>query len=193
MNDFSVIGKLAKSGRAAFRTREVSAFIGNYGYARLLLSRLKKKGKLVSVRNGWWAFPDALGEAVACEISKPCFVSFLSALQLHGLTTQSSLEIQLAVCRKPKNYLLPAARVREFRVDRKRFNNFSVLGNVFLASPEKAFADCCNAPRTCPRAVLLEALASGKLDLKLVKRFVSRMGLKRLLELVKIVGTQRFG
>src|SRR3989338_2493497 len=48
---------LRKTGRGAFRTREYAALVGNSGYARVALHRLKNKGEIFLVKRGWWAFP----------------------------------------------------------------------------------------------------------------------------------------
>lgn len=153
-----ILAEFRKSGRSAFWTREYAALLGKPSYARLNLHRLKARNELVSVRNGWWAFPDALPEAVACEISKPCYLSFHSALYLHNLTTQIPRLIQLAVVRYGRSYRVFGNLVKEYKINRGAFNNFSSKGGLLLASPEKAFADCLNLPRSCPEIVLREVL-----------------------------------
>ncbi len=39
-------------GKSAFRVSELARTVGNYGYARVLLQRLKKKGDVALVRGG---------------------------------------------------------------------------------------------------------------------------------------------
>ena len=181
-----VLRGFAVAGRQAFRTREFAALIGESGYARVLLHRLKERGELVLARRGWWAFGNALPEAVACELSWPCFVSFHSALFLHGLTSQVPRFVQLAVARNARRYSVLGVGVREFRVGREAFNCFSQRDGLFLASPEKAVADCFCVPRACPEVVLVEALAG--VDLDVVRALVlKRAGLKRLERLAKRV------
>lgn len=186
-----ILGGFVRLGRSAFRTREYTGLLGKPAYARLALHRLKKKGELVLVRRGWWAFPKALPEAVACEISKPCYVSFHSALYLHGLTTQISRVIQLAVVRNGGNYNVFGTKVKEYRVDASRFNNFFSKEGLLLAAPEKAFADCLNTPRACPEVVLKEALS--KISEDAARQLASAAGAKRLSRLLKIVGQERTG
>lgn len=174
-----ILTSLKKTGRHAFRTREYAALLGKGGYARLVLHRLKIKGEIILVRNGRWAFADALPEAVACEISAPCYISFHSALFLHGMTTQTPRNIQVAVTRRTKSYSVFGMSVKEFKVAKKSFNNFYVQDGVLLASPEKAFADCISLPRTCPEIVISEAL--DRVDVKKVRLLLhSKASLKRL-------------
>ncbi|MEW6528791.1 MAG: hypothetical protein AB1391_02795 [Candidatus Micrarchaeota archaeon] len=166
-----ILASLKKAGRCAFRTKEYAALLGKKEYARLVLHRLKEKGGITSVRNGWWAFSGSIPEAVACEISKPCYVSFHSALFLHGLTTQTPRVIQIAVTRRTRAYTLFGMVVKEFKMLKKSFNNFYAKEGVLLASPEKAFADCISLPRSCPEIVLFEAL--DKIDIEKVRSLLS--------------------
>ena len=178
-----ILELLGKAGRNAFRTREFAAFVGNEAYARVVLHRLHKKKQLVPAKRGWWAFPNALPEEVACEISKPCYVSFHSALYLHGLTTQIPRIVQLAVARNAKTYSVLGVRVKEYKIKKEFFNGFYAKESLLVASAEKAFADCLNAPRSCPKIILKETL--GGIDLDLAKKFISKPGLKRLEELIE--------
>jgi len=178
-----ILQALKKADRAAFRTREYAALLNKQGYARLVLHRLKVKGELISIKNGWWAFPDALPDAIACEMSKPCYLSFHSALSLHGLTTQTPRNIQLAVIRKTRKYKISEIEVMEYKIKKGQFNNFSRSEGMMIASQEKAFADCLLLPRACPEIVLLEAI--GKVDLDKVKQLITPMANKRLKRLMR--------
>ena len=137
------------------------------GYIRLMLHRSYKKGEIKKVKNGWWALADSMGEAVACEVSKPAYISFHSALYLHGLTTQIPRKIQLATLRKPKKYTIDGTQVVEYKIKKENFNTFYLKDSILLASKEKAFTDCLILPRTCPEMVLIEVI--GNLDLNILK------------------------
>ena len=130
----TILADLKRAGRSAFRIREFAALLGKRAYARLVLHRLNEKGELVLVMNGWWAFPESIPEAVACEISKPCYVSFHSALFLHGLTTQTPRSVQVAVARKTKpSYEVSGLKVKEFKIAKEQFNNFIAKDGILLA------------------------------------------------------------
>jgi len=175
----TILADLKRAGRSAFRIREFAALLGKRAYARLVLHRLNEKGELVLVMNGWWAFPESIPEAVACEISKPCYVSFHSALFLHGLTTQTPRSVQVAVARKTKpSYEVSGLKVKEFKIAK--------------ASPEKAFADCISLPRTCPDFILTET--AGKMDTDLVRQLLpSKAAIRRLEKVMKNAGSERSG
>lgn len=174
-----------KAGTAAFRSREYAALLGKKAYARLVLHRLKNRGEIVFVRNGWWAFPDSVVEAIASEVSKPCYVSFHSALFLNGLTTQIPAIVQIAVARKPKNYKIFERSVKEFRIQKSQFNGFYRKEGVLLASPEKAFFDALALPRTCSEIVLLEALKKLDIDKINPRTIAEKKRLKRLIKNVE--------
>jgi hypothetical protein len=72
--------------------------------------------------------------------------------------------------------------VKEYKVDKRFFNHFAARDGLLLATPEKAFADCLNVPRSCPSVVLVEAIT--RVDLSKVKELCSLRGLKRL----KVIG-----
>jgi len=178
-----IIRAMKKANRAAFRTREYAAMLGRKGYARLVLHRLKTKGELVSVKNGWWAFPDSVPEAVACEISNPAYISFHSALYLHGMTTQTPRKIQIAVARKTRSYSVFRIPVKEYKVKRDQFSYFYRKEGILLATPEKAFADSLAIPRACPEIVLIEA--AGKIDREKVRgMLISASAKKRFRRLI---------
>src|SRR3989338_7873930 len=157
----TVLESWNKIGKSAFRTSEMAKLVGNSAYSRVLLHRLKKKGKIALVRRGIWAFSDAIPQVVACEISKPAFLSFFSALYIHGLTTQIPIVIQLAVVRNATRYNIFDQRVQEYKVRSDFFNNFQEVDGILLASKEKAFADSLMIHRSCPLGVLVEALGIG--------------------------------
>lgn len=185
-----ILAALRKTGRSAFKTNEYAALLGKGGYARLILHRLKKKGELIPVKRGWWAFSDALPEAVACEVSQPSYVSFHSALFLHSLTTQIPRTIQLAVARNAREYAIPGAKVKEYKVKKEQFKNFSRKDGVLLAFPEKAVADCLAIPRACPEIVLYEAVRG--LDSSKVKELISSKAAEmRLKRVVRHAGKER--
>ncbi|MDP3742532.1 MAG: hypothetical protein Q8R15_04415 [Candidatus Micrarchaeota archaeon] len=185
----NILATFRKAGRGAFSTREYSALRGKGGYARLVLHRLKKRGELRLVRNGWWSFSDAMPEDVACQISQPCYVSFHSALYMHELTTQIPRKVQLAVCRNATTYNIPGTPVKEYKVKKDQFNGFVNKEGTPIATPEKAFADSLNVPRACPQIVLRDAIES--IDIEKVKPLLSKKALKRLNRLRRVINAEK--
>ncbi len=167
--------------KPAFRTCEfISELHGKAAYANTVLYRLKKAGKIMQVKRGWLAKAGTTPLEIACQISYPCYVSFHSALHVHGLTTQIPKVVQLAVCRKARKYEFPGGKTREYRLKRHLFTGFEVKQGIPIAAPEKAFADCLRLPRACPLAVLAEALEN--VDIWKVKKMCNKRMQKRLKE-----------
>jgi len=181
-----ILQRFKKAKRAVFRTREYAALLGKKNYARLVLHRLKERGEIEPIKNGWWAFAGEMHEAIACEISQPCYISFHSALYLHGLTTQIPGIVRLAVCRTAHRYEVFGTPVQEYRVKPKQFNGFKKMDGILIATPEKALADCLNIPKACITTILVESLEG--IDAKKVNPFLSKNGLKRFRRLLKHAG-----
>ncbi len=180
-----VLGKL----HPTFRVREFAAVQGKgIAYARVALHRQKLAGRIVQAKQGWWAKQGVLPLEAASAISYPCYVSFLSALALHGLTTQSSGVVQLAVCRRARKYSAMGEGVQEYKLPKEAFAGFVVDNGVPIAEAEKAFADCLRLPRACPAVVLSESLL--KLDGKKIRRHCSKRMLARLAKVEKEAGAE---
>ncbi len=158
MKNTKIIDIIRQAGQSAFRTQEYVALTQNPNYAHVQLHRLHQKDIIQIVRRGWWAFPDAMPEAVACEMSAPAYLSFHTALHLHGLTTQPYRKIQLAVARNAKKYAVLATPVQEYRVAKNQFRDYEKKDGLLIAKPEKALADALNVPRSCPEFIITEVL-----------------------------------
>lgn len=185
-----ILQLIKKAGKTAFRTKEYAALLNKSKYARLVLHRLKEKGELVRIKNGWWAFANSAPEAIAVEVSKPAYLSFHSALFLHGLTTQIPSKIQLAVSRKVKNYSFDSYSVKEFKIKKNEFTAFFRKGALLIASAEKALADAISYPRSCPEVVLIESLK--KIDLTKINEFLhTKAAKKRLKRLIRYAKSER--
>ncbi len=185
MKNINVMAFLRKAGKKTISTKQAYALFDSRGYARLALSRLKKRGALKPVRNGWWALSDASAEEVACEISAPCYISFHSALYLAGMTTQIPGSVQVAILRqRPRTYRVFGTVVREIRLkNREEFRSFAKTDGIVCATTPKATADCLNYPRTCPQTVVVEALERVGADE--VEPLLSKGGKKRFRRLMR--------
>lgn len=175
----NAIDILRSAGRAAFSSREYAALRGNKAYAHLELHRLHKKGVLELVRRGWWAFSDAMPEAIACAMSAPAYISFHTAIHLHGLTTQTHRIIQLAVARNAKRYDIFGTKVQEYRIPKSQFSNYEKKDNLLIALPEKAVADAIAIPRSCPAIIIAEALQ--QIDADKVRHYLESTEAKKRL------------
>ena len=77
------------------------------GFSRMALSTLARQGKLTRLCRGLYALPDraATEHATLAELASKhpnVLVCLLSALQFHGLTTQSPFEVWVAIANKAR-------------------------------------------------------------------------------------------
>lgn len=146
------------------RSRDLEA----HGIAREHVRRLYRRGLLTRVGRGLYSGPqDRFTEhhtlAQACKRVPHGIVCLLSALRLHGLTTQTPHEVWLAIgskARSPKESAL-ALRIVRFSgkaltsgIEERRIEGVTVK----VYSPAKTVADCFKHRNKIGLDVALEAL-----------------------------------
>lgn len=150
--------------RGVLRPRDLDPL----GVPRVTLSRLANQGLVERVSRGLYRLPeaDATEHRALAEVCKRVphgIVCLLSALQFHGLTTQTPFEVWLAIdvkARKPRlDY--PALRVVRFSGEALTFGieKRDVEGvTVRVTSPAKTVADCFKFRNKIGLDVAVEAL-----------------------------------
>jgi predicted transcriptional regulator of viral defense system len=146
------------------RPRDVEAC----GFSRMALSTLARQGQLTRLCRGLYALPDrsvsehaALAEVVSKHPN--VVVCLLSALQFHGLTTQSPFEVWVAIANKARAPKMdyPPLRIVRFSgdaltegVEEHQVDGFTVR----VTSVAKTVADCFKYRNKIGLDVALEAL-----------------------------------
>jgi len=141
---------LRELGRHVFTTSEVAAVRGaSVAATSQTLRRLEADGRVVRVARGVWCDPEdpgftpfALVHALAG--SHPAYVSFVSALHLHGIVEQIPQVIYSATTGHTARRHTPIATYSFHRIDPRFFDGYDWYrgGNDFLiAAPEKALID----------------------------------------------------
>ncbi len=146
------------------RPRDVEAF----GFSRMALSTLAREGKLTRLCRGLYALPDrpASEHATLAEVASKhpsTLVCLLSALQFHGLTTQSPFEVWVAIANKARAPKMdyPPLRIVRFSGDAltEGVEEHLVDGvTVRVTSVAKTVADCFKYRNKIGLDVALEAL-----------------------------------
>ena len=163
--------KLLRSGGTA-RSRDLVAG----GVLRMHLSRMVAAGKLQRVARGLYALPTYQGgehsELVAVAKRVPAAVfCLLTALRLHGLTTQAPFEVWIAIGNSDHAPRMdyPPLRIVRFSaaslaegVETKRVDGV----HVRLTSVAKTVADCFKFRNKIGLDVALEALREARRDRK---------------------------
>ncbi len=141
---------LRKLGRPVFTSREVAAVRGaSVAATSQSLRRLEADGRVVRVARGIWCDPEdprftpfALVHALAG--THPAYVSFVSALHLHGIIEQIPQVIYAATTGHTARRRTPVGTYSYHRIDPRFFDGYDWYrgGDDFLvATPEKALID----------------------------------------------------
>ncbi len=166
MSPSDTILELART-RGVLRSRDLSSRAG--GSYRVALSALSRQGKLVRVARGLYALPEherrehaALGE-MAIRYPSAVFC-LLTALQVHGLGTQSPHEIWIAIGNKARvpSVDYPPLRVARFSDESLGYGVAQLSADGVVQIPvtdiAKTIADCFKYRNKIGLDVALEAL-----------------------------------
>lgn len=151
--------------KGAVRSRELV----EAGIARVQLSRMVAAGELVRLSRGLYGLPDRAGidtdegVVVVAERISGARLCLLTALRLHGLTTQAPFEVWIAIGNKDRAPRLdwPALRVVRYSGEAldAGLETRSVGGReVLVTSAAKTVADCFKFRNLVGLDVAIEAL-----------------------------------
>lgn len=160
----NAIFQLARE-RGILRSRDLAA----KGLSRNSLARLVKANQMICLSRGLYVLPDKdlTEQSTLVEVAvkfPQSFFCLLTALQLHGLTTQTPSEVWLAVAnyaREPKMDYPPLRVIRatgevlEYGVDSMLIDG---VVTVRVTSIERAIADCFKFRNKVGLDVAIEAL-----------------------------------
>jgi len=140
----------------------------SHGISRVYLKRLVDSGQIERIGRGLYTLTGAdLGEkrslAQASKRVPHGVICLLSALRLHGLTTQNPFEVWIAVDQKARRPAVSYPPLRIIHLSGKAFGSgiedHSVEGiNVRVYCAAKTVADCFKFRNKIGTAVALEAL-----------------------------------
>ncbi len=177
MDSDSFRDALEREGIVVFSSKDAARVIGKPpGYTRLFLSRLAKRGKILRIERGKYCLRSASDLEAASNLAFPSYVSFLSALAFHGLTTQIPVQVQVACQKQKKGVEFGNVRIDFIKLKRAAFFGFRRFGNSFVAEPEKAVIDGLYAPERLPFSEVIYALKQGRMDTRKLCEYAERMG-----------------
>ena len=129
-------------------TGEAATALGmSLSSASRLLSRLEGEGRVYRLRRGLWSVgsrrPDAL--AVVGDLTRPypSYVSFLSALNHHGIIDQLPRDIEVASLDRARSIVTGAATYAIHHLPPHLFAGWTMTVRGPVAVPEKALFDSC--------------------------------------------------
>lgn len=147
----SLAQALVAIGRPVFTTREIAAIRGaSVSSTTQALARMEREEILVRASRGLWCVPTdprftAFALVAFLAGKHRAYVSFLSALHLHGLTEQIPQVIYAATTAHTRVTRTPVATYSFHRLHPSLFAGFDwhSSGQFLIATPEKAVVDSC--------------------------------------------------
>lgn len=176
MNFNSFQAYLRQNGIAAFTPNDASRITGKApSYCKVFLSRQAKAGNIQRIEKGKYCPTGADLHEVASSLASPSYISFLSALAYHGLTTQIPHEMQVACIKQKKPVEFGGMRIVFSKLRRSAFFGFGCHGNAIVATAEKAVMDGLLFPEKLPIGEAFFAIRQGKLDVGRLAEYAFRL------------------
>jgi len=186
VNDFLMKLRLLK--KPVFRMNDVSRILRkDEKYVRLFLERVAERGLLKRIERGKYAFEDENPLLTASNLIFPSYISFISALNYYGLTTQIPKTIFVVCLQQKKEIKLNDCEIKFIKFNRKKFFGYKKEKInekfLFIGETEKIIADSLFFPKYCPLSEVLFALENAELSTEKLVFYsskMSRVALKRL-------------
>jgi predicted transcriptional regulator of viral defense system len=181
--------------------------------ARILATRLVKKGWLARIRRGVYQFvPAQMGGyerqdwfMILQAVRAPYYLSFLAAAYHYGLTPQRPTLAQIATPRRIRaRYATPEHGIEQVVIGEERFFGMREETRdgltITIADPEKAAIDCLDAVNKCGGIMEVARIvqrAARRLDVTTLVDYAMRVGTKslsqRLGHLLELAGVDAEG
>jgi predicted transcriptional regulator of viral defense system len=147
-----------------------SARVSATRYVRLgLLMRLKRNTYVL--RERWLSASREERFALANLGQSPSYISLMSALDYHEITTQLQRGlIESVAVKRTKEFSLNGSIFRYTKISRTLYFGFIRQKEFFIATPEKAFLDALYLMSFGRYALDLAAIDSGKLNRKALRQ-----------------------
>jgi len=190
---------LQQSGRLFFTTQNIAEILGiSEASARVLGARYAKKGILVRLKNNIYLLESQIARLGASElfqlsnlIQTPSYVSFMTALAYHGVTTQITREVVEAISPvrtgefKAKDLLFVYSKIQP-----DLYFGFERVEGFFIASKEKALLDCLYFSGLGQYKLDVDSLDLSLFSAKLLHEFVSKFSPKTQKLLDEIISSR---
>lgn len=173
---YSFAEELERLGLVVFTVADVARITGKpRNYCWLFLKRLEDGKKIIRVERGKYCLKGADPYTVASRLVFPSYVSFLSALAFHHLTTQVPVVIQVACSRQKRPVEFGGSRITFTKLRRKALFGFRRYNGVIAAEPEKAIIDILAFPGQAPTSEAFYAIRQG-IDAGKLEEYARRLG-----------------
>lgn len=120
---------------------KIIAFKDNPAMVNLQLHQWKKRGELLALKRGLYAFADATPEAVeiARHLCSPCYFSLEYVLSLENILPEAVFSYTLVTTQNTRKFNTPFGLFSFRKIKREAFSGFNP--KTLVATKEKALAD----------------------------------------------------
>lgn len=140
--------------------------------ARVAASRWRRRGLVHRLKNDFYVRADGWADRsredlyrLAAFLRVPSYVSLLTALAHHGVSTQVPRGVvESMTLRRPSRHAAGGVEFRFFKTRRELFGGYSRTDGYFMASPEKALVDAVHLSVFGAYALDRAALTTSRLD-----------------------------
>ncbi len=171
-----IIDRLGDNGVKVFRINEIARLMNkSRSYISLLLSNNKNLNR---IERGKYYVKGADIYEIASNVITPSYVSLFSALRYYDVTTQMPIKISVISTKRHTGINIEGYKLEFITLDRTRFFGYSKMGNVYIATLEKAFLDALYLNVIVYNELSESfgyALKNGQIKIELLKRYAGDM------------------
>ncbi|MDG6220775.1 MAG: hypothetical protein QCI38_04920 [Candidatus Thermoplasmatota archaeon] len=179
MHSCDLLEVLQSSGLYVFTPKDVARILGvGMETSYVTIHRMKTRGMVYPVEKGKFSICDD-PFVVATQLVFPSYISFITALYLHGRIQQTVNDVFVVVPKKKRELSFLGTPIRPITFPASRMFGYRKVekgsSHVLLADLEKAAVDSLCLPRLLPISILVEALRDG-FDAELLESYAKAMG-----------------
>src|SRR3989338_3127462 len=193
VNQTIFAAKIKEKKLYLFSSKDIRALFGVSITATAgLLHRYKKRGFIMQVKRGLYAFPDNLppDAYIANRLYKPSYVSLESALSFHGVIPETVYEITSVTTKSTRRFeVKPLGKVFSYRkIKKAAYTGHEIQKQkgvgFYIADPEKAFVDV-NYLRILNKQKPISRFHKEKLNAEKALRYAKLFNNEKLTSIIK--------
>ncbi len=143
MNKLELLNKLEEYNINIFRLQDIQMLFPNEKYLATDLKRLTDNKGIIRLFKGQYVLLNhkISTEEIVQQIYYPSYVSFQSALFIHGIVDQGPNQIVLATTNRQKSLSILGTQIQFNHIKPSLYFGYVFDKNIFMAEPEKAICD----------------------------------------------------
>lgn len=168
---------LASLDKGFFTTADLEKITGlSRNSLKVAIHRQVIKGVLTKIMRGLYqsSFNPIDVTKIANQLYYPSYLSFESALSLHGILSQIPYSKIFATTRRSKKMILDATEVEFHQLDEKLFFGYQLVNGIYLAEPEKALLDQLYLAHRGKTTINIKELSLAKINKKKLEEYAKK-------------------